>query len=437
MKQRRQFDLVVFGAEPSGLAAAACAAKSGARCAVIKTGLEPTEVASAPHIPNFVWRQLDLQDTGLIVEPVSARVSLFEDGRSIATFPDHHRTREALLDKSPSDGALWIDFSDEMARKQRKNEKTPATICDRLADAERRPTLDSAETDPLTDILDDYFFDADLKTHLSTVAGIAFGLSGEEPGSGRALASLSMREAWPVKNGDILAMTMERVCERAGVERFSSAVRRMERVDARAIDIDFELGDDIRTRALMASSARLAVMAGLPLAGDTAALVNFENAEAYVSVKLADQPVRPDVDGAGDNTVFFIAESPDEIRAARDAVLEGRTPENPPLTFEFSEKEIIVRTPYCPKLLASEDGPREWTGQDRQVLGKQIVQRLGKYLNGALTNVQRTDVKIHGASELEPERRIATEAVELMAPEPDLDEIGAAARLALRLVAGE
>ncbi|MEL6213862.1 MAG: hypothetical protein AAFQ96_09780, partial [Pseudomonadota bacterium] len=187
----------------------------------------------------------------------------------------------------------------------------------------------------------------------------------------------------------------------------------------------------------MASSARLAVMAGLPLAGDTAALVNFENAEAYVSVKLADQPVRPDVDGAGDNTVFFIAESPDEIRAARDAVLEGRTPENPPLTFEFSEKEIIVRTPYCPKLLASEDGPREWTGQDRQVLGKQIVQRLGKYLNGALTNVQRTDVKIHGASELEPERRIATEAVELMAPEPDLDEIGAAARLALRLVAGE
>ncbi|MEL7486821.1 MAG: FAD-binding protein, partial [Pseudomonadota bacterium] len=366
MKNRRQFDLVVFGAEPAGLAAAACAARAGAKCAVIKTGYEMGYAGAAPSVPNFVWRQLELHETGLSVAPVDALVSLFEDGRSIATFEDDRRTQDALLASHPSDGALWLDYQAELARRR-------AATCDQNGQfiaslsAPETLSLDSATTDSVSDILADYFESDDLKTHLSTVAGLAFSLGGEEPGSGAALASVADADAWRVRDGEILAMTLERVCERAGVERFASAVASIEQHDPRTLDIDFELGDDIRTRALMASSARVARAAGLRVKGG-ASLDDVEAAEALISVKLAEAPKPPKTDAEGEAFIYYIGETEDALRDARAAVLEGRTPDEPPMSFEFSDHEIIVRTRYCPRVLHTEEGPREWTGQDRQAL---------------------------------------------------------------------
>ena len=53
MTKRRQFDLIVIGAEPAGFAAAGCAAREGARTALIRTGDKSLRVASMPGVPDF------------------------------------------------------------------------------------------------------------------------------------------------------------------------------------------------------------------------------------------------------------------------------------------------------------------------------------------------------------------------------------------------
>ena len=359
MKNRRQFDLVVFGAEPSGLAAAACAAKAGAVCAVVKTGFERPSTTSISDIPNFVWRQLDLHETELTPEPVSVLVSLFKDGRNIQTYASDQQTQETLTKLSASDAALWQDFKSEMQRKRTKKKSAQEQLVSSESDLEHL-MMDGAATDSMASILEDYFENADLKTHLSSVAGLGFGVGGEEPGSAFALASAFGSSAWRIRNAEKLAQTLTLICERLGVEQFSSAVRRVERRDVKSINIDFELGDDIRARNVMACTLRIAHALNLKTKGDPSPLLNKDSAEAMISVKLSSAPRTPE--GVADGAVYFISESPDELREARDAVLEGRTPDNPPMTFEFGDKEIIVRTPYCPRIFMSEDGPREWTG---------------------------------------------------------------------------
>jgi len=434
MKNRRQFDLVVFGAEPSGLAAAACAARTGALCAVITTGLERPANTSISDIPNFVWRQLDLHETDLTVEPVSAFVSLFKDGRKIQTHASDQQTQEVLTKLSASDGALWQDFKSEMQRKRTKTNSLHDEIIGDEGDLEHL-MMDGATIESMATVLDDYFEVDELKTHLASVAGLGFGVGGEEPGSAFALASAFGQSSWRIRNAEKLSQTLTLICERLGVEQFTSAVRRIERRDAKSTDIDFELGDDIRARYVMACSSRIVNAANLKTTGDPSPLTNKDAAEAIISVKLSEAPQPPE--GVAEGAVYYVAESVDEIRVAREAVLEGRTPDHPPMMFQFGDKEILVRTPYCPRIFVSEDGPREWTGQDRQVLGKQVVERLGQYLNGALQDVQRTDVKLYGAVELEPEHPLNNDTPEIAAPLPDINEIGAAANLALRLVAGD
>ncbi len=435
MRNRRQFDLVIFGADPGGFAAAACAARAGAVCAVVKTGHEILGAGSASAVPNFVWRQLDLHETDLVVEPIDARITLFEDGGAVATFADDQQTEEALARTSPGDGALWADFKGEMRRKHVRKKLPREEIFAALGATFAATPMDGAPTDALGSVLDDYFENDAIKTHLSAVAGLAFGLGGEEPGSAYALATAVDRNAWRVKDGAGLLATLERVCERAGVAHFPAQCRRITRHDARQFDVELESGERFRAGALMASSPRIAWACGLKVKGDPSPLTNRENAEAMISVKLSEEIRPPAPTPEGVAAVYYIAGSAEEIRSAREAVLEGRIPDAAPISFELSDREILVRTTYCPKVLASEDGPREWTGQDRQILGKQVVQRLERYLNGALNSVQRTDVKICGATDLEPEAALNADAPAIAAPAPEVNEIAAAARLALRLVA--
>ncbi len=434
MKNRRHYDLVVFGAEPSGLAAAACAARSGAYCAVVKTGLEANSVTAAPAVPDFVWRSLDLHETGLKIEPVSARISLFEGRSAIATYADERQTQEAITEINAMDGALWMDLAGELAAKTKGEDVDAAALLERLSEIVPGLHDDAFAVQSLRELLDDFFESDDLKAHLSAVAGSAFAVGGEEPGSSRALAAVNDVGAWRVKNADLLCLTLERLCERLGVERIAAPLTRLERQDARMLKVEFEDQDPIRTRAFMAASLRLAYLAGLKVEGPASPMAHNDTAEATISVKLADQPMPPTNAPGDQNAIYYIAETADEIRIARDAVLEGRMPENPPLVFEFGEKEIIVRAPYCPRLIASEEGPREWTGQDCQVLGKQVLQRLGKYLNGALKDVQRTDVELSGALDAEGAQQLNDDAPAVPAPAVGGNEIGAAATLALRLV---
>lgn len=429
MNNRRQFDLVVFGSEPSGLAAAACVAKAGGTCAILKTGFERPTIASVCDVPNFVWRKLNLHETDLVTEPVSAFVSLFEGGTTVQTTANDQKTQEKLSQHNSSDGALWRDFKAELSRRQSGHASQVTNINEGVPSL---LTMDGDITETMVSVLNDYFESDQLKIHLASVAGLGFGLGGEEPGSVSALGAALAKTAWRVRDADALVQKLNLVCERLGVENLSTPVRRIEARSRRVIDIDFELGDGISTQYVMACSERIARAAGLSIKNDQSVLSSKENAEALIRVKLSDQPSPPE--SINDDAIFFIAESVDEIRAAKDAVLEGRLPDDPPMMFEFGEKEIVVRMPYCPRIFQSENGQREWTGQDRQMLGAKVVQRLGRYLNGALENVQRTDVKLYGEIELDREHPLNEDAPEIDAPMPDMDEIGAATSLALRLI---
>ncbi|MEM9170909.1 MAG: hypothetical protein AAGC56_14810 [Pseudomonadota bacterium] len=433
MKNRRSYDLVVFGAEPAGVAAAACAARAGAKVAYIETGHEPPVDGSASSVPNFVWRRLDLHEAGLNLETVSAHVSLLPEGRAVATFESDLTTQDALAKVDKADAGLWRDFRSELEHRYAAVEDVGADPL-HMADGPRPHLMtDNQSTDTLVDLLEDYFDADDVRAHLAAVAALAFNLGGEEPGSALALAASAAQGAWRVRDGAALYKALVGVAERVGAERLDEPVVGVEQTPGRGYRILFTGDEAASTRALMASSTRLARAAGFNVDGAPSPLDVGDAAEARIRLKLEETPAPP-TDAGGDAPVYYVAASPDEIRAARDAVLEGRTPDRPPLMFEIGDKEVRVRAPYCPRLLSSEEGPREWTGQDRQVLGAQVLERLGEHLNGALKSVRATDVEVFGAADLEKEAALGGDAPTVAAPPPALDEIGVAAALALRLV---
>ncbi|MBT8473809.1 MAG: hypothetical protein KJN99_14465, partial [Marinicaulis sp.] len=81
------FDFLVVGDCEASLASAAIAAKSGARTGVIALETQRrTGRQSTSSVPNFLWRRLNLQDYGLLLEPVDAHVTLLPDKKVIKTF---------------------------------------------------------------------------------------------------------------------------------------------------------------------------------------------------------------------------------------------------------------------------------------------------------------------------------------------------------------
>ena len=439
MKQKAAFDLLIVGAEPAGFAAAACAARAGALVGLVRGAEKRPRGGSTPGVPDFVWRKLNLQDAGLDAQPVSARVSLFEDGASVATYASDRRTEEALKDAGGGDYHLWADFSAELSRLWAEGEEIArasaggeertqrpllaALAAEDGAAAARRFTASTAG------LLADYFVEGRLRTHLATAALSPFGLGGDEPGSALALASLREPAAWRVRSngkGRGLAEALEGAAKAAGVEIIDSRVREIV-AERRVRLVSFDNGETVRARRLMASSVGAAARADLDIAPAFSPLARRDGAVADIRVKFQKGPQPLD---AGKNAVYYIADSTDAIADARDAVLEGRLAERMPISFEFNKDEILVHAPYCPAFLKTENEVREWSEQDRQALGMQIVRRLEPFLNGATKSIKRIDIRVTQAAPApgeEPARSV-------IAPPPGHDPIGAATRLALELV---
>jgi phytoene dehydrogenase-like protein len=442
MKQKPALDLLIIGAEPAGFAAAACAARAGAAVALVRGGEKKTRAGSVPGVPDFVWRKLNLQDAGLDAQPVSARVSLFEDGKSVATYASDRKTEEALKKSGGGDYHLWTDFSADLDRLWREGEevaqasaagpakkKTPLLAALAAKDGARAARRMTASTAAL---LEDYFSEGRLRAHLASVALSPFGLGGDEPGSALALAALREPAAWRVRNngkGKTLLEALEQAARNAGVEIIEARLREI-LVERRQRIVAFENGEAVRARRIMASSVEAAARAGLDIAPSFSPLARRDGAIADVRLKFQKSPEALE---AGKNAVYYIADSLDSIADARDAVLEGRLAERMPISFEFNRDEIVVHAPYCPSFLKTENEVREWSEQDRQALGMQIVQRLEPYLNGAAKQIKRIDIRVTPAAPSpgdEPEKSVA-------APPPGHDPIGAAAKLALELVSVE
>lgn len=435
-------DLLIVGAEPAGFAAAACAARAGASVALVRGGERKARAGSTPGVPDFVWRKLNLQDAGLDAQPVSARVSLFEDGRSVSTFMGGRKTEESLKRSGGADHHLWADFCDQLSRLWTEGEEIARSSASG-PDRKKTPLLSSlwrkdaaAAARQLTastaGLLEDYFSEEHLRTHLANVALSPFGLGGDEPGSALALAALCEPAAWRVRSGGkgkSLAEALEEAARAAGVEIIQSRLREIV-AERRLRLVSFENGELVRARRIMASSVEAAARAGLDIAPSFSPLARREGAVADVRLKFQKAPQALE---AGKNAVYYVADSLDAIADARDAVLEGRLVERMPISFEFNKDEILVHAPYCPSYLKTENEVREWSEQDRQALGMQIVQRLEPFLNGATKQIKRIDIRVTQAAPSPgdaPDNSIA-------APTPGHDPIGAAAKLALELVSAE
>lgn len=445
MKQRRQFDLVIIGADPPGLAAAACAVRANAeidlRVAVVRTGDEQPSGAAYAGVPDFVWRRLDLHLSALEAKPIDALISLFEGGKTLATYQNRRRTERALETNGADAAHVWPDFVGAQERLWEESEAMMRGAA--KGDAKLLPALsrnDAAAfakrlSQSCAEVLDDHFASEDLKTHVASAALMPLGLAGDEPGSALALAASEGSGAWRVAagaKGGSLQKALEDCCAAAGVTFVEGVVVDIQITDDKQRAVVLDTAEVLKAPIVMAGRAASPTAARLGAAPAFSPLARREGASAEVRVKLSKAPVPP---GGPEGAVYFASGGREALSTARDAALEGRIPDEPPIYFEFGKDEILVTAPYCPAALYADDERRDWSEQDRQALGRRIVERLGAVLNGGLPNVRRIDVKI-AASEAGA-GKVGTGPARLVAPPASHDEIGAAARLAMELVRGE
>jgi phytoene dehydrogenase-like protein len=188
-------------------------------------------------------------------------------------------------------------------------------------------------------------------------------------------------------------------------------------------------------KTTMASSAGAAARFGAPLLAASSPLALRSAARAAVRLRFAERPriAAQGLQGEPD-AIFYLADSLDSITAARDQAASGGFIERAPLSFEADGEEIIVEAPYCPIAIRTDEGMRAWTEQDRQAFGAQVLQRVSPYLDGAAAGIRKIEVSIAPPIGSRESRRASRSGAGILAPPPSLDEIGAAARLALALV---
>ncbi len=389
------FDVIVIGDDAPSLCAAAAAAQAGANTALAATGAVTYGGPSVCDIPNFVWRRLDLQAFGLETEPVSARITLFADGKSTVTHRMPDDTIEALRECDPDAAAIWPAMTDEM-RALGESDFTAAAGGKAPALATLVSARAFADLGLLTgsgaELVEDYVNGGPLNTHINAHALAPFGLGGDEAGSAVALPDFFDENAWRVRaksGARSIIGALRKACEHHGVEPAAAGIDLAIADGARHNNIIFNNGEKIRARHIFFACPDAAEAAGYD-GGESHAPVN--GAHAVMRIKLRDRVEPP----AGDpGALFQIVDRTGEMKKARDAAIMGRICDALPVQFEFTDKgDIIARSAYIPMRLQEEGEWRDWTGQDRQLLASTIVNRLASRINGLHEQVKKTDLKI-------------------------------------------
>lgn len=419
MARRATIDLLVIGADAAGLAAAACAARRGAKTALAATGDEPAAAGRVDEPPNFVWRLLDLHHYDLRLDAPGERVTLAADGaRVLSTSANAAGAAEALAARDAALGPLWRSFA------ERIGDSTA-----RSAERESDPPADVFLS--ANDLLDDYFADEALKAHLLSAFAAPFGLAGDEAGSAAALAAAG---AAPRRrtSATALAEALIAAAKKSGVDLAAGKLQSLARIDGKIWKATMDSGREIRARQAMASSALIGEAAGLNIDCAGSPLVRRLGAEATIKIRY---DKRPAGEGAMRNGVYYTAENRDQLIRARNSMIDGRLDDAPPLAFEIDGKEIVARAPFSPARIREGDEEREWTGQDRQVLGRQAASIIEKRLRrvGAIREIEVTI----GPDPESGLRRRTFDRAAIPAPPPSDDAIGAAARLAMELALRE
>jgi hypothetical protein len=414
MTQRSAVDLLVIGADAAGMAAAACAARSGASAAIAATGGEAPAEGGTDEPPNFVWRLLDLHLHELRLQPAAPRTTLTETG-ALTTLADANRTGPALGVRDGALEHLWPAFSAEMKRAAASDAQNAT---DRYL--------------PANALLDDYFSDEELKAHLVSAFVAPLGLAGDEAGSAAALAFAGDAPRRRV-SARALHDALSAAAKNAGVDTLSGRLQSLIRTDGKHWKAVMDNGHELRARDVMASSALIGEAAGLRVSSNGSPLVRRQGAGAVIRIRYDKRPAAAALKDGG---VFFTAGSRAGIARARDAMIDGRIDPEPALSFEVDGKEIIARAPFCPARIRDGDEERDWTGQDKQILGRQAASVIEQRLGGAVGTVREIEVTI-GADPASGLKRRTFDMPAVPVPAPSHDPVGAAAALAMEIVSDD
>lgn len=397
-----QCDILVIGDDEASLAAAAAAAKAGARVALLRPAeRKKRPAATAPAIPNFVWRRLDLQDYDLTLEPVSARVTLFSEGEPLATYANARATADALEEDGIADHLLWSDFLQEAASLAGDdylstsyfNAASPGgkALAAMLGDSEALRRA-ARLFGPCADVLDDYFENDRLKTHVSAHALASAGFGDREAGSATALAESFSEDAWRVrtpKDSAALRAVLEKVCQDAGVDMIAGKVTEISAPSGKFISVSIGADDKLRTRRIFFATPEAALAAG---ALNGASLGRAGCASFTIRFKLSE---RMDPPGGDAKALFQVIDAGADIQDARDAAVAGRLFDRVPVEFEFTPSgEIIARTSYLPAAFYEDGEWRGWTGQDRQAAASIVRERLASRMPGLAARIRRTEAEV-------------------------------------------
>ncbi|MEM6415745.1 MAG: hypothetical protein AAF720_13935 [Pseudomonadota bacterium] len=375
-KTSQRFDLAILGADVAGLAAAGCAAVEGASVLLVKTGAEAPLDFAGPGIPNAVWRLLGLEKVTTDRPKIAKTKTLtpLKDNKIKEVF-ELHATRndviQSLKSICPDTAERWADFEGELSSLT----VSPASLLH-----SHQHTLYGSTLDTLNEYLDDCFDHEPLKTHLAAQSLLALGLAGDEPGSAGALAALS-KHAWPTnygQNGHSFFDDFEKAVLETGVVLAQGGVEEVASTKPHSFDIKLRPGDTFTTKAVMASGVGVARASGFFANTARSPLSRYSGSSAFIRIKFDDYP---ETDILKDDERIFILENRQELAAARDAMAEGRIPENLPLTVEVNQRTMTAFTSFCPDQLIDDDGSRPWSDQDRQALGRLVYDRIKEHLN--------------------------------------------------------
>lgn len=396
------FDVLVVGDDAPSLCAAAAAAAAGA-----KTILAPSKgkrLAAPPSvcdIPNFVWRRLELQDFGLSLEPVSARITLLADGKSTTTYRSPHETATALYEEDPGAASLWPALTEDMRALAMSGLGAGGALtagAELPVGASLRMLNDMARlSGSSTEMLDDYLNGGPLSTHIGAHALAASGLGGAEAGSAMMLPEFFSEHSWRVRtkpgSRSVLG-ALRKACEHHGVSLAPKDLKRAAADGVKMNIINFGSEEKIRVREIFFASPNAAETAGYR--GVHSALAPYNGARATLRLKLRSDISLP----AGDKqAIFQLIDSGEDIRSARESALDGRLSESLPVEFEFTDKgDIVAYTSYIPRQHREDGEWRGWTGQDRQLLSKIMIDRLASRIDGLREKIQKQEISVTEAS---------------------------------------
>ncbi len=432
------YDLLVVGGDEASLCAAACAARSGARVGLLRSRREAKKSADASicAVPNFVWRRLDLQDFGIKLEPVSARVTLMSEDQSVATYASARATDDALAGNGSEDHLLWQSFVGDMAQLKQASSaangsaspKNGANVVTAFLEDRRQLSALGQLSGSCTDLLDDYFSDSKLKTHVAAHALGGAGLGGREFGTASVLPEFVSEGAWRARVSEghsPIRATLGTICEESGVTMIEGALLSVSAEGGKYKMVEISGGETLKTRIVFFASPDAAVLAGIET--PFVSMPAGRSATAIMRFKLK-KPIEPPA--ADETAMFQIVDSIHELQEARDCAVNGQLPDPLPVEFEFADNgDLIAQTKYCPKAFKEENEWRDWTGQDRQIVAARILKRLTSRMPEITNAIKKSKITLLGADDGENSARAIAPSDLILVQPSRHNVIGAAVQM--------